>query len=921
MGPHAQQEKGSVCPEHTMFQNRTPRSHPLRPNFARATLLAAIIALAVNPHAQTRSAIPTPSEFLKINVGGDGVLATYEQIVSYFRALDPLSDRITVRDLGPTTMGHPYIVAIVTSPENQQKLEQYREINNRLYDPRKTTEEQARALIAEGKTIVAMQMSIHSTEVGAAQMSMELLHRFATENTARMKAVLDNAIVILSPSHNPDGTQMVAEWNQKTVGTKFEGSNLPFLYHKYVGHDDNRDWYMFTQKESQITVSKIWNTWHPHISYDMHQMGATAARIFMPPYVDPYDPNIDPILRAETNALGSSMAAELLGQGKDGVLIHGIYDAWTPARLYTNYHGGVRFLTEVASARLASPMTLTFTQLGRGIGYDAKVVAWNFPRPWRGGTWRLRDIMDYEHAAADALLDHAVKYREMWLANFYRVNRNAIGRRDPETGAEKPFAIVIPSVQKDVASAYQMMAALQLGDVEISRAKAPFTAGGRDYPAGSHVILMAQPASAFAKTLTEVQHYPDLRQYPGGPPQRPYDVTAYTMPLLMGVETVTVQQPFDVAKADLELVTAPFVAPGGAVIAGPAKKAYVFAHDNAGIMAANRLMKEGARLQWSSAPVTAGGKTLEAGAFVVPVDGQKNVHTLVTAVARALPVQAYALNAAPPATPFHAPRVGLYKSYQASMDEGWTRWIFEQWNMPYTSLENKDVRAGGLRGRFDAIVLPDQAAASIIDGFRAGTMPDEYVGGIGADGVGALRQFVEAGGTLIALDSATELPIEQFKLPVKDVLAGLSGGGQGGGDSIGPSSAAFYAPGSIVKTLVDTSSPIAAGSDSEGIAWFEQSPTFDVSGNAKAIVRYPAQGSVLLSGWLLGGEKLNGKAAVVEAPLGSGRVILFGFRPQYRAQTWSTFKLLFNAIYYAAMESPAPAQKSSSQSSSRSGGR
>jgi hypothetical protein len=443
-----------------------------------------------------------------------------------------------------------------------------------------------------------------------------------------------------------------------------------------------------------------------------------------------------------------------------------------------------------------------------------------------------------------------------------------------------------------------MMAALQLGDVEIHRAKAPFTAGGKDYAAGSHVILMAQPASAFAKTLTEVQHYPDLRLYPGGPPQRPYDVTAYTMPLLMDVETVRVPQPF---QADLELVTAPFTPPAGSVVGGQAKKAYAFAHDSAGIMAVNRLMQSGTRVQWARAPIAIAGQTLGAGAFVVPVDGQKNVHAAMASIAQALPVQAYALAAAPTAAPMRAPRVALYKSYQASMDEGWTRWIFEQWSMPYTNVENKDVRAGSLRDKFDVVILPDQSAASIINGFRAGSMPDEYVGGIGTEGVAALRQFVEAGGTLIALDSATQLPIEQFKLPVRNVLAGLSGGD--GGDE---GASAFYAPGSIVKTLVDTSSPIAAGSDREGIAWFEQSPAFDVSGDAKAIVSYPPSGDVLLSGWLLGGDKLHGKAAVVEAPLGKGRVILFGFRPQYRAQTWATFKLLFNAIFYSAIDTVGP---------------
>lgn len=850
---------------------------------------APFLCLWLAASAAAAQTIPTPSDFLKIKVGGDGVLATYEQIVSYWREIDRLSDRITLEDLGPTTMGHPMINAIISSPENLTNVERYRGMNNRLYDPRRTSADEAKKLVADGKTIVAIQMSIHSTEVAAAQMSMELAYRFATENTPRMKAVLDNCIILLTPSHNPDGTQMVSEWNLKTVGTKFEGSNLPFLYHKYVGHDDNRDWYMFTQKESRMTVEKIWNRWHPEISYDLHQMGANAARLFIPPYVDPWDPNVNPTLIAEMSMLGSTMAAELIAQGKDGIVIHAMYDGWTPARGYTNYHGGIRFLTEAASVRLASPITLRFDQLGRGIGYDAKEVAWNFPRPWRGGTWHLRDIMDYEHAAVDALLDHAAKYRETWLTNFYRINAQAVGRRDPLTGKDKPYAIVFTGSQKDPASAFKLLETLQFADIEVQRAKAPFTADGVAYPAGTHVILMAQPSSGFAKTLTEVQHYPDLRQYPGGPPQRPYDVTAYTMPLLMGVDAVHVQQPF---QADLELVKETIAAPAGAVTAR-AKKAYTFAHDNAGILATTRLTKAGLKVIWTPT------------AIVVPVAGQKNVHEAVAAAAKALPLKVSAIDGGvPDGIVVKPPRVGLYKSYVASMDEGWTRWIFEQWGIDYASLENKDVKAGGLRAKFDAIVLPQQGARQMMDGYAPGTMPDEYVGGLGADGAAALKAFVEAGGTLIALDSASMLPIQQFNLPVKNVLQGLSGGGdgEGGGGSIGPDSAAFYAPGSIVKTLVDTTSPIAYGSDAESIAWFEQSPAFEVSGDAKSIVSYPKTGSPLLSGWLLGAEKLNGRSAVVEAPIGKGRVILFGFRPQYRAQTWATFKLLFNALYYATAD-------------------
>ena len=874
--------------------------------------VVALAILTLRPSAQT---IPTPSEFLKMKIGSDGVLASYEQIAAYFRAIDRLTDRITLQELGRTTMGHPYLVAIITAPEHQKRMEHLRAINERLYDPRRTSPQDAERLIAEGRTIVTMQMGIHSTEVGAPQVSMELAYRMATENTPRMKQVLSEVILFLSPSHNPDGAQMVAEWNTKTAGTKHEGAGIPFLYQKYVGHDNNRDWYMFTQKESQITVSKLWNVWRPQISYDMHQMGSTAARIFVPPYIEPTDPNVDPVLRSQVTAIGTAMAAHLHARGKTGVVVHAMYDMWTPARAYVNYHGGVRLLSEVASARLASPITLRSDQLGRGIGYDAKRVSWNHPRPWRGGTWRLRDIMDYEHDAAEAVLDHAARYREQWLRGFYTAGRHAIDRRDPITGEDKPFAIVLPAAQKDPAAAQQLLWTLQFGAVEIHRSTAAFMADGRSYAPGSHVILLTQPASAFAKTLMERQRYPDLRQYPGGPPQRPYDVTAHTLPLMMGVEAVFIQKPFD---APLDAVDVkPVVGveqwdDKGPSAAGATQKsgaeapprpgergrAYLVPRDSAGIIAFNRLAQTGARAIWASAPFTAAGRRHPAGTIVLPRTRQ--VEAALASVVAHLPLKIDTLDGPlPEGIPVRLPRVGMYRSYVASMDEGWTRWIFEQWSLPYTTLEDRDVRAGGLRDRFDAIVLPDQGPSRIIDGHRPGTMPDEYVGGLGRDGVAALRRFVEAGGTLVTLDSAALLPIREFGLPVRNALEGLSG--ESGADDASREAAgaatAFYAPGSIVRTRVDLSHPIAYGADEDGIAWFEQSPAFEVSTPARAIVTYPTDGDLLLSGWLLGGEKLKGKAAVVDAPLGKGRVILFGFRPQYRAQTWTTFKLLFNALF------------------------
>ncbi|HEY7449408.1 MAG TPA: M14 family metallopeptidase [Vicinamibacterales bacterium] len=843
-----------------------------------------IVAAGAGLFATQVAEIPVPSQFLKLSIGGNGVLASYDQIVAYWRAVDALSDRIVVQELGKTTMGRPYVAAIVTSPENQRRLEEYRLINHRLYDARRTSDSQAQELISRGKTIVAIQMGIHSDEVAAPQLSLELAHQFATDNSARMLEILDQTIIILSPSHNPDGTQMVAEWNQRTLGTPYEGSVLPFLYHHYVGHDNNRDWYMFTQAESRITVGQIWNRWHPQISHDLHQMSPDGARAFVPPYLDPVDPNIDPILREQTNALGSRMAAELAAKGKDGVVTNAIYDLWTPARAYVNYHGGVRILTEVAGVRLASPVTLSQSSLRPGIGFDPRRASWNFPRPWSGGAWRMRDIMDYQHVAVDALLDHAARNRVSWLTRFWQVSKRASSRSGGSTERRQPYAVVIPAAQRDPLAVTEMLRALQLGDVEVHRARAAFRAGNGRYPAGTHVILMAQPAGAFAKTLTEVQRYPDVRPYAGAPPQQPYDVTAYTMPLLMGVTARQVTQPFD---ADLELVPNPVPAVPGTL--GPTSRGgYTLAHDSAGTRALIRLLKGQVRVGWARQPFVVNGKKLPAGTIVVP-EGQPGARDLLAGIVRTLPVKVGVTDGAlPPVWSLRLPRVGLYRSYAPSIDEGWTRWILDQWALPYSTLENGDIRNGQatLRTRFDVIVLPDQYVTEIVDGLGSGQVPPEYAGGIGDEGVGALRSFVEQGGTLVALDSASSLPVQRFGLPVENA-----------------SHNGIYGPGSILRAQVDVGHPIGYGSESGSIAWFEHSLAFRARGNARSVVTYARSSELLLSGWLMGGEHLAGTDAVVEAPLGRGRVILFGFRPQYRAQTWATFGLFFNALFYSTTTS------------------
>jgi len=747
----------------------------------------------------TSAAIPTPRSVLGFEPGDDRKLVEWPVLVRYYQALAAASDRVDYRELGKTTLGAPFVALVISSPANLRRLDSYRRLNARLADPRTLhSSREAQEDLRDGKTVVLITSSIHSTEVGGHLTPVLLAYRLATDTSAATRAILDNVIVWLVPSLNPDGVTIVSRWYNRTLGTAAEGSEPPELYHHYTGHDNNRDWYAFTQVETQLTVDSLYNVWHPQIVHDIHQQGGTGSRLFLPPYLDPIEPNVDPLLVDGDNALGADMAWALAGQGKTGISINAIYDAWTPARAYQHYHGGVRILSEAASANLASPVTIPFDQLqARARGFNPRERSWNFSNPWPGGRWTLRDIVGYQTEAAYALLQNAARYRDRWLANFL-----SVGWRAVRGWREWPYAYVIPRGQDSLAVA-TLLGILHRGQVEVHSASQSFTAAGQRVSAGSYVIPLRQPYAAFAKALLEPQRYPDRRQYPGGPPERPYDVTAHTLPLLLGLTA------FPVADS----IRAPLSAP---------------------IMPTH---------------VAAGYPGLSDGT----------------------------------GTP---PRVGLYRSYDAAIDEGWTRWLFDAWKVPYVSLVDSVVRAGKLREHFDAIVLPSEDPHALLDGLPARRYPAPYAGGLGQEGAQALRQFVMDGGTLIALNEASRFAIQALLLPVRNVLEDLP-------------EEDFYAPGSIFRIELDSSHPIARGVPAQTIAWFEGGPAFDVldSSQVHVIARYPDDpADVLLSGWVLHPERVAGRAALLEVQEGTGRVILFGFRPQYRGQSLATYPLLFNSL-------------------------
>lgn len=523
----------------------------------RASLLVAAWTASVAACGGQVPQVPSPADHFGFAMGTAGKLANWDELSAYYEALARAGDRVAVDTLGFSTAGRPFVMLTITSPENHRRLDRLKEVQLRLADPRTRAdgaegEAELEALLKEGRTVVMITHAIHSTEVGTSQSAAKLAHRLASATDEKTMEILDNVIVLQIPSLNPDGTQWVNDFYNEHAGTAFDGRPPPWLYHFYTGHDNNRDWYTFYQKETQHTV-RAQNEWHPQIVHDIHQMGGGGARMFFPPYIDPMEPNVDPALVSAVNQLGTWMAAELVSQGKKGVVVNAIFDGFHPGRAYMHYHGGARILSETASARLATTVDVPAETVRGGREYDAAQAAWNFPWPWRGGEWGLPEIVEYQFAGAMALLSNAARNRRFWLENFHRVTQRAVEGWD-----EWPAAWAIPVEQANRVGLESVLRILAMGDVEVRPAEASFEAGGRSYPAGSHVVLMRQPWASFAQTLLVEQEYPDLREYPGGPPKRPYDVTAHALPLLMAVEAHALDATPGVALGDP--ISAPEVA-------------------------------------------------------------------------------------------------------------------------------------------------------------------------------------------------------------------------------------------------------------------------------------------------------------------------------------------------------------------------
>jgi len=833
--------------------------------------------------------ITSPEEHFGFQMGADRTIARWDRMVEYYRLLEQTSDRIRVVEMGPTTLGNPFLALFISAPANLARLEELRQINARLSDPRGITESEIRALIAEGRVVINQSMSLHATEIGGSLMAVELAYDLVSRNDAEAQRILDNVIFVMIPSFNPDGQIMVTDWYRTYVGTEYEGVGYPSLYHHYTGHDNNRDAFMANTLESQYQAKLMFREWIPQAYIDHHHMGSYGARIYVPPYAEPIRPFSDPLVWREMSWYGAHIAYKEEEAGLSGIVNSAIYGGWGHFGFHwiTPFHNIAGMLTESASARLASPLYIHPDQLRGGSrqlpDYEAQTT---FPNPWPGGWWRLRDIVERQKVSAWATLDIAASNRETVLWNAYLK-----AKRQTERGAAgKPAAYVIPAAQHDPLTAATMVNKLLGQGIEVLSSASGFTHEGKVYGAGTYVVSMAQPKMGVIRWLLGRTFYPQTSYTieDDGTPIRPYDMAADVMAEFMGVQVDAVDTP---VEADLVEV-ADWIEPAGTATRGT----HGYAIDgrlNDAFKAVNMLFDKGIAVRRVSEAVAA----LAPGDFVVAAGSEADIAD----VARQTGVDFRALARDVASTSYETRRlrIGMYQRYYGgNMDEGWTRFVLEQYGFPYTSVFDAELKAGNLARKYDVFILPADRASTML-GEReteeagpyasgAESYPPEYRSGFGSEGVAALREFVEAGGTLLTFAEAGELAIEQFGLPLRNVVADRP-------------AMEFWCPGSTLRTRFDNTHPLAYGMPDEGLAIFlARNQVYEIAPTAyndriERIATFVDR-DILQSGWLIGGELIANKAAMVSAEYGQGRVVLIGFRAQHRSQTYGTFKLVFNAL-------------------------
>ena len=876
-----------------------------------------IFFIIVVLHSSAQSQITPPEAYLGFKPGADFHLMTYEQAIGYFEKLASQTDRMIVLDMGMTSEGRRMKYGVISSEENLAKLEYYKELNKKLSLVRGVNDAMAKQLADEGKVIVWIDGGLHGTEVAPAQLLPQLAYDLVTMEDNRTQMIRDQIITLIVFA-NPDGMTIVSDWYMKNVGTPYEVSPIPWLYHKYAGHDNNRDSFVSNLIETQNMNIATSQDWLPAILYNQHQTAPFPARIWIPPDAEPTNPNVHPLIVRWKNLIGAAMGKAFDEANQPGAISRVLFDTWYPgyATQVVDGRNTVSILTETQLYRYATPQFFQLRDFPREHQDLTKGVF--YPSPWLGGWWRIGDAVAYNWTACMSLLETAAKYRYDFLFNKWRMGKDVIER----FASEPPYGWIISADQRDPFSTINLINKLLINGVEIYQSETGFFHNGVSYPKGSYIILTSQPFGLFVKNLLEKQDYPDLRKYKhlwqgvvGAPkisrePIPAYDGAGWTLPLQMGTDCNEISKPFEVRKkliAQAEFPSGLLGGNGSSFIFSPA--------DNGCYIAINSVLKAGGKVKRTTEEFNLDGKKYPKGTFLLEASSMKQSE--LTRILSQAKTQAKRGNVSVSTTLVETPRIALYKSWKASMDAGWLSWIFEQFAFTFDTLTNAKVKVGNLNKRYDVIVLPDQWTASIIDGHKKGTIPPDYAGGIEMEGVDKLKEFVQNGGTLVCNESSCDLAIKHFYFPLKNVL-----------EKVKPDT--FSNPGSILKMKYNINHPLAYGLEENGYAFFtmgfvfetisdsakktqhekEQSPDKDkkeppkppvspkyIKIEPKTVASFPDD-SLLVSGWIQGERLIRDKPTILEVPYGKGKVILFGFNVHNRAQAFATMKLLFNAMYY-----------------------
>ncbi|GAB4041153.1 M14 family metallopeptidase [Spirosoma gilvum] len=843
--------------------------------------------------------IPKPEETLGFPVGADYKLATYEQALSYFKKLDEASDMLKLVYVGETSEGRPWYFALISSPQNLANIDKYRSIAQRLAHPAGLTDEEAKKLSLEGKPLVHIDGGLHASEVAGAQHTISLAYDMLSKaSEPKMKGILDNVILLLWPSLNPDGQTMIGDWYKSNVGTPYEIAPPPFLYQKYVGHDNNRDAYMLNMIESRV-VARTWREWEPNIIFVHHQTSPFPTRIWLPPFAEPIAPQTPPIIAREVNMIGMAMAQALESNGQKGATHMGTgFDAWYPG--YIDYMPVMQnipsFWTETALYNYATPHFYTI----RDFPQDKKDLRAEslYSSPWPGGWWRISDAMAYMQTASLATLDYAAKYSDVLLYNRYQAGRNTIKKYEQEP----PYAYFIPQKQRDPVRPVELLRRLAFHGIRIGRLSKDIQQDGHTYPKGTWVIPMNQEYAELTRQLLDVQVYPDLREFPGGPPEQPYDAAGWTLPLQFELNVQPAMTPLTAdQKAAIQLVSgtakdwqkddkkdatpADFVtgigfdtnpisvgikAPEGR-LTGSGTVALVSPVQNNSFKVIGRTLKSGGTVKYHAdsqhyAISGVNTTTLEQWVSELGITAERTTNTAGATV---------------------KPRIALYKPWTASMDAGWTEWVLEQFGIPFENLTNTDMISNDLSDRFDVILMASDRPQTIKNGFAKGAVPPAYEGGLGELGSASLTKFVSQGGTLVCLNASCDYAIDALHLPVKNVVAGVA-------------RKDYFTGGSLLEVETDPTHPVMAGMPGKAIVFVDGSPVFATLDGFKgqALAKFASTGSPLRSGYLLGEKYLQGYAASLDVQQGRGHVVLIGFRPQWRGQPLGTYRVLLNSVLY-----------------------